>query len=88
MAVSMKMTVFWDVPCNLVEIYQHFRGAYCPITLMMEVASTSETYVNFYQATQCNIPQDSCLDMFCFLAKRLIKFIPFGHVLDSLKQFK
>jgi hypothetical protein len=24
------MTVFWDVaPCNLVEVYWHFRGAYC-----------------------------------------------------------
>jgi hypothetical protein len=30
MAVSMKMTAFWDVaPCDLVEIDQRFRGAYC-----------------------------------------------------------
>jgi hypothetical protein len=30
-AASMNMTVFWDVtPCSLVEIYQRFRGAYCP----------------------------------------------------------
>jgi hypothetical protein len=29
-AVSMKMTVFWDVaPCSLVEVYLRFRGAYC-----------------------------------------------------------
>jgi hypothetical protein len=29
-AVSMKMTVFWGVvPFSLVEIDQHFRGAYC-----------------------------------------------------------
>jgi hypothetical protein len=29
-SASMKMTVFWDVaPCSIIEIYQHFRGAYC-----------------------------------------------------------
>jgi hypothetical protein len=26
---SMKMTSFWDIaPCSLVEVHQHFRGAY------------------------------------------------------------
>jgi hypothetical protein len=26
----MKMAVFWDVtPYSLVEVYRHFRGAYC-----------------------------------------------------------
>jgi hypothetical protein len=29
MAVSMKMPVFWVVPCNLVEVYWHFRGICC-----------------------------------------------------------
>jgi hypothetical protein len=30
MATSMKMTVFSVVmPYSLVEVYQHFRGAYC-----------------------------------------------------------
>jgi hypothetical protein len=29
-AACMKMTVFWSVElCNLAEIDQHFRGAYC-----------------------------------------------------------
>jgi hypothetical protein len=29
-AASMKMVVFWVVaPCGPVEIYRHFRGAYC-----------------------------------------------------------
>jgi len=29
-AVSMKMTVFWDVATgSLVEVHQHFRGGYC-----------------------------------------------------------
>jgi hypothetical protein len=52
----LKITVFWDVaPCSMVEVYQHFRGA--SITLIMEVASTSETSVNFYQTTQCSIPE-------------------------------
>jgi hypothetical protein len=30
MAVSMKMTAFWDImPCNLAEVDQCFRGSYC-----------------------------------------------------------
>jgi hypothetical protein len=33
----------------------------CLIVLMMEAASTSETSVNFYQTTRCNIPEDSRL---------------------------
>jgi hypothetical protein len=41
------MTVFWDVALGT--------------TLMMEAASTSETLVNFYQTTWCNIPEDSHL---------------------------
>jgi hypothetical protein len=45
--LRIKMAVFWVVaPCSLVEVYQHFRGAY---RLMMEAASASETSVNFYQ---------------------------------------
>jgi hypothetical protein len=29
-AASMKMTVFWVVaPCNLIDVYRHFRGACC-----------------------------------------------------------
>jgi hypothetical protein len=31
------------------------------ITLMMEAASTSETFVNFHQTTQRNNPEDSHL---------------------------
>jgi hypothetical protein len=31
------------------------------MALMMEAASTSETSVNFYQATWCNNPEDSHL---------------------------
>jgi hypothetical protein len=55
-AASMKMIVFWDVAlCSLIEIDQHF------IALMMEAVSTSEMLVNFYQTTQCNIPEDSHL---------------------------
>jgi hypothetical protein len=28
-AESMKMNIFWDVPCSLVEIDRRFRDAYC-----------------------------------------------------------
>jgi hypothetical protein len=44
----MKMTAFWDVaPYSLRAI-----------VLMMEAVSTSESSVNFYEATQRNIPED------------------------------
>jgi hypothetical protein len=65
--IYLKMTVFWYVvPCSLVEVYQHFRGACClhnqgDVALMMEAASTPETSVNFYQTIWCNIPEDSHL---------------------------
>jgi hypothetical protein len=55
-AVSMKVAVFWVIaPCSLVEVYRHFRCACCLyLALMMEVASTSEMLVNFYQTTRRN----------------------------------
>jgi hypothetical protein len=62
------MAVFWDVaPCSLVDIDRCFRGAYCLhyqgvsslTTLMMEAVSSSETLLNIYQTTWCNIPEDS-----------------------------
>jgi hypothetical protein len=31
------------------------------IALMMEAASTSETWVNFYQTTRLNIPENSLI---------------------------
>jgi hypothetical protein len=47
--VSMKMADFWVVaPCS-------------SDVLMMGVASTTETSVNFYQTTWCNNPEDSRL---------------------------
>jgi hypothetical protein len=51
MAVSMKMTVFWNVaPCSLVEIDRRFRGAYYlhhQGALIMEAVNTSEMSVSF-----------------------------------------
>jgi hypothetical protein len=35
-----------------------------PITLMMGVASTSETSANFYQTTRRNNPEDSHLQVY------------------------
>jgi hypothetical protein len=53
------MTVFKDVvPCSLVETDWCFRGVYC---LMIEAVSTSQTLVNFYHTSWCNIPEDSHL---------------------------
>jgi hypothetical protein len=55
--INMKMAVFWEVmPCSLVDIDQHIRGAYCRdhldiIALMMGVVSTCEISMN--------IPEDS-----------------------------
>jgi hypothetical protein len=54
------MTVFWDVaPCSLVEIDRRFTGAYCLHYEGDEAVSTSETLINFYETTRCNIPEDS-----------------------------
>jgi hypothetical protein len=57
---SMNMAVFWVVaPCSLVA------GTCClhhqSDDLMMEVASTSETSVNFYQTIRRNNSEDSNL---------------------------
>jgi late competence protein required for DNA uptake (superfamily II DNA/RNA helicase) len=44
-----------------VDIDRRFREAYCRITLMMEAVSSSKTFVNIYQTTRSNIPEDSHL---------------------------
>jgi hypothetical protein len=55
MMMSMQMAVFWSVAlCSVVDIDRL-------ITLMMEAVSSSEMLVNIYQATWCNIPEDSHL---------------------------
>jgi hypothetical protein len=67
MMMSVEMTVFWVVAlCSLVDIDQRVRGAYClrhhgDGILMMEAVSCSETSVNIYHSTWCNIPEDSHL---------------------------
>jgi hypothetical protein len=35
------------------------------MVVMMEELSTSETLVNFYKSTECNIPEDSHLNTVC-----------------------
>jgi hypothetical protein len=57
------MTVFWDVaPFSLVKVYRVSDVLSAFITrTMMEAVSTSETSVNLYQTTRCNIPEDSHL---------------------------
>jgi hypothetical protein len=51
---------FWDVAlCSLVKIDRRFTAASgLLVALMMEAVSTSETSDNFYETTQCNIPED------------------------------
>jgi hypothetical protein len=69
------MAVFLDaVPCNLVEFYDILGVlAVCIIrvitALMMEAASTSETFVNLYQTTWCNIPEESHFLTFVLIDK-------------------
>jgi hypothetical protein len=64
---SMKMTVFWDdVPCSLVEVYRHFRGAYrlhhqgdySDDGGSKHCWNVGKLLLPDYM---CNIPEDSCL---------------------------
>jgi hypothetical protein len=60
------MAVLWVVtPCSLVEVYQRFGGPCClhhqGDDIMMEAARTSETSVNFCQATRSYNTEDSHL---------------------------
>jgi hypothetical protein len=64
MALSMKTTVFWNVVlCSLVGVDQisDVLAASIISAVMMEGTSTSGMSPNFYQTTQCNIPEDSLL---------------------------
>jgi hypothetical protein len=57
------MVVLWVVaPCSLVEDVSEVLAASiitALIALMIEAASTSETSVNFYQATRRSNPEDN-----------------------------
>jgi hypothetical protein len=62
----MKVTAMWDTtPCSLVEVdrlfvrayYRHHEGDKKLAALMTEAVSTTETSVNFYEATRRNIPE-------------------------------
>jgi hypothetical protein len=52
----MKMTVFWDVPCSLVETDRCFRGVYRLYQDLTEKINTSKSAINFYHC--CNILED------------------------------
>jgi hypothetical protein len=77
----MKMAVFWFVvPCSLVkfiDVSEMLRASVTRammelpvsiIALVIEVASTSETSVNFYQTTRHSNPEDSGLNARYFFA--------------------
>jgi hypothetical protein len=62
-AASMETIIFWDVAvCRLVktDILEVLTDSIIRVK-MMEVVNISETSVNLYQTTQCNIPEDSVL---------------------------
>jgi hypothetical protein len=68
------MAVFWGVVLfSLVEIDRSFRDTYRLIVLMMEVLSTSETSVNFYQTKPFNSPEDTHLRRLENLKSRFVK---------------
>jgi hypothetical protein len=63
----MKMAVFWNVAHVVWEILtnvsEELTASIIRVMslLMMEAVSSSETSVNIYQTTQCNISEDSHL---------------------------
>jgi hypothetical protein len=60
------MAVLWDVaPDSLADVDRRSRGAYCFNIRTMKVVCTSETSVNIYETTWCNIPEDSHLHKLC-----------------------
>jgi hypothetical protein len=65
MAVSVKITVFWDVSLdslvNSICVSEVLTDTIIRMgnTLMREVVTTPETSVNFYQTTWHNCPEDS-----------------------------
>jgi hypothetical protein len=65
------MTALWDAkPCigyKFTDVSDVFAAS---ITLMMEVAGTSETSVNIYQTARLNNPED--INVLCFELYSLI----------------
>jgi hypothetical protein len=60
-ANRLTMTVFWDVTqCGLVDTDRRFRVAYC-LHHKTDAVSSTETSVNIYQTTRCNVAEDSHL---------------------------
>jgi hypothetical protein len=61
----MKMAFFWDAaPCSLVKVHQRFRGVAVSTIALIQATSTSETFVNFYQTTRRNIPENSYVPIY------------------------
>jgi hypothetical protein len=53
--LNMKTVVFWDVTQILTDISEELTAS------IIRTVSYSETSVNIYQITRCNIPEDSRL---------------------------
>jgi hypothetical protein len=63
-----KIAVLWDMKlCGFVEVDRRFRGTYClqhqDSSLMVEGVRTSETSVNFHEATRRYIAEQRSLLM-------------------------
>jgi hypothetical protein len=56
------------------------------ISLMVEVASTSETSVNFYRTSRCNNSEDSHLDLHTRCCKNLKSFLVNNYSEDTFRR--
>jgi hypothetical protein len=85
MAVSMKVAVLWVVvPCSLVEVYHHFRGACChhhqgdkPFPFM-KVASGPYCELLILDKIKITIKI-----LFCFDTIKVIFLLPFDEILTQ-----
>jgi hypothetical protein len=57
----MKMVVFWNVVWCSFVILTDISEELTASIFRVEAVSSSETSVNIYQTTRCNIPEDSHL---------------------------
>jgi hypothetical protein len=81
--MSVKMAVLWDIAlCSLLDIAQHFSGAYCH-----HYQVYSDTLVSVCQNTLCYIPEDSHLQIKSAL-QTLPHSLPVGMQFRVIRHFR